>query len=87
MDQPDVYESSGSGLPEADQDWLNTQGDTSDSVELLHMSTKEAFGQFQGKFLDGKSVDFSDRLKNKKYRQGYGPNHTVKTHFHEQVCN
>eukprot|EP00095_Tigriopus_kingsejongensis_P008970 maker-scaffold334_size202906-snap-gene-1.31 protein:Tk08970 transcript:maker-scaffold334_size202906-snap-gene-1.31-mRNA-1 annotation:"dynactin subunit 2" len=68
VDQPDHYETTGSGLTEADQAWAQ---DSSDAIEVLHISTNEAFGLFKGKTLDGQGVDFSDRLKNTKYRQGY----------------
>ncbi|PSN43744.1 Dynactin subunit 2, partial [Blattella germanica] len=34
----------------------------SDSIERLHISATEAFTKFKGKVLDGKGIDFSDRL-------------------------
>lgn len=68
-DQPDCYETTGTALPEADQDWAN-QDSTSDAVETLHVSANEAFGKFKGKVLAGEKVDFSDELKSTKYRKG-----------------
>jgi hypothetical protein len=42
----------------------------SDSIERLHISASEAFTKFKGKTLDGKGIDFSDRLS-KRWRTGY----------------
>jgi hypothetical protein len=42
----------------------------SDSIERLHISASEAFTKFKGKTLDGKGIDFSDRLS-KRLRTGY----------------
>jgi hypothetical protein len=44
--------------------------DESDSIERLHISASEAFTKFKGKTLDGKGIDFSDRLS-KRLRTGY----------------
>jgi hypothetical protein len=42
----------------------------SDSIERLHISASEAFSKFKGRTLDGKGIDFSDRLS-KRLRTGY----------------
>ncbi|KAG6452864.1 dynactin subunit 2 [Manduca sexta] len=65
-DQPDVYETG--DLPEADQP-EPFEEEENDSIEQLHLSVKDSFNKFKGKFLTG-SVDFSDRLS-RKSRIGY----------------
>lgn len=66
-DQPDIYETT--DLPEADQkkDFFE---DEKDPVERLHISATEAFNKFKDKSLDGKAVDFSDRIS-RRSRTGY----------------
>ncbi|KAJ4442794.1 hypothetical protein ANN_04387, partial [Periplaneta americana] len=66
-DQPDVYETT--DLPESDQN-TDYYEEESDSIERLHISASEAFTKFKGKTLDGKGIDFSDRLS-KRLRTGY----------------
>ncbi|KAJ9588244.1 hypothetical protein L9F63_018408, partial [Diploptera punctata] len=66
-DQPDIYETA--DLPEADQNTDYYEEET-DSIERLHISASEAFTKFKGKSLDGKGIDFSDRLS-KRIRTGY----------------
>ncbi|KAJ0176432.1 hypothetical protein K1T71_007611 [Dendrolimus kikuchii] len=65
-DQPDVYETG--DLPEADQPDPYEE-EENESIEQLHLSVKDSFNKFKGKFLTG-SVDFSDRLS-RKSRIGY----------------
>ncbi|XP_022837964.1 dynactin subunit 2 [Spodoptera litura] len=65
-DQPDVYETG--DLPEADQP-DPTEEEENESIEQLHLSVKDSFNKFKGRFLTG-AVDFSDRLS-RKSRIGY----------------
>ncbi|OWR46765.1 dynactin subunit 2 [Danaus plexippus] len=65
-DQPDVYETD--DLPEADQPDPYEEEENS-CIEQLHLSVKDSFNTFKGKFLTG-NVDFSDRLS-RKNRIGY----------------
>ncbi|KAI8437093.1 hypothetical protein MSG28_010449 [Choristoneura fumiferana] len=66
-DQPDVYETG--DLPEADQPEPYEE-EENECIEQLHLSVKDSFNNFKGKFLTG-AVDFSDRLS-KKTRIGAG---------------
>ncbi|CAH1790279.1 unnamed protein product [Owenia fusiformis] len=63
---PDVYETS--ELPESEQQ--HSVEDESDAVEKLGVDAKEAFGKFKDKSIDGKAVDFSDRVS-RSVRTGY----------------
>lgn len=65
-DQPDVYETA--DLPEADQP-EPTEEEENECIEQLHLSVKDSFNKFKGKFLTG-TVDFSDRLS-RNSRIGY----------------
>ncbi|XP_038220734.1 dynactin subunit 2 [Zerene cesonia] len=65
-DQPDVYETG--DLPEADQP-EPYEDEENECIEQLHLSVKDSFNKFRGKFLTG-NVDFSDRLS-RKTRIGY----------------
>ncbi|XP_041979588.1 dynactin subunit 2 [Aricia agestis] len=65
-DQPDVYETG--DLPEADQP-ETAEEEENECIEQLHLSVKDSFNKFKGKFLTG-TVDFSDRLS-RKTRIGY----------------
>lgn len=65
-DQPDVYETG--DLPEADQP-DPTEEEENECIEQLHLSVKDSFNKFKGRFLTG-TVDFSDRLS-RKSRIGY----------------
>lgn len=65
-DQPDVYETG--DLPEADQPEPSEE-EENECIEQLHLSVKDSFNKFKGKFLTG-TVDFSDRLS-RKTRIGY----------------
>ncbi|XP_060803481.1 dynactin subunit 2 [Amyelois transitella] len=65
-DQPDVYETG--DLPEADQP-DTFEEEENECIEQLHLSVKDSFNKFKGKFLTG-NVDFSDRLS-RKTRIGY----------------
>ncbi|KAK7085465.1 Dynactin subunit 2, partial [Halocaridina rubra] len=68
-DQPDVYETS--DLPESDQDYvIGESGDTSNAIEVLHISSGDAYSHFKGKNLDASHVDFSDRISYSR-RRGY----------------
>ncbi|XP_049873765.1 dynactin subunit 2 isoform X2 [Pectinophora gossypiella] len=66
-DQPDVYETA--DLPEADQPEPYEE-EENECIEQLHLSVKDSFNKFKGKFLTG-TVDFSDRLS-RKTRIGAG---------------
>jgi len=66
-DQPDSYETA--DLPECNQNTDFYEEET-DTIERLHISASEAFNRFKGKTLDGKGIDFSDRLS-KRLRTGY----------------
>ncbi|XP_026739297.1 dynactin subunit 2 isoform X2 [Trichoplusia ni] len=66
-DQPDVYETG--DLPEADQP-DPIEKEENECIEELHLSVKDSFNKFKGKFLAG-TVDFSDRLS-RKSRIGAG---------------
>lgn len=65
-DQPDVYETG--DLPEADQPDPSEE-EENECIEQLHLSVKDSFNKFKGRFLTG-AVDFSDRLS-RKNRIGY----------------
>ncbi|XP_026327548.1 dynactin subunit 2 [Hyposmocoma kahamanoa] len=65
-DQPDIYETA--DLPEADQP-EPTEEEENECIEQLHLSVKDSFNKFKGKFLTG-AVDFSDRLS-RNSRIGY----------------
>lgn len=63
-----MYETS--DLPEVDQsENLYDDDPENECIERLHISAKDAFSKFRGKYLTG-NVDFSDRLS-KKIRTGY----------------
>jgi dynactin-2 len=66
-DQPDIYETA--DLPECNQSTDFFEEET-DSIERLHISASEAFIRFKGRTLDGKGIDFSDRLST-RLRIGY----------------
>lgn len=67
-DQPDVYETN--DLPEAEQQEIREGSETSDAVEVLHISASDAHTKFADKVLDASRVDFSDRIS-RKPRTGY----------------
>ncbi|XP_011184150.2 dynactin subunit 2 [Zeugodacus cucurbitae] len=58
-DQPDVYETPDNGEPDT-SDYYEEEPDN-DSIERMHISTRDAYNRFRGASLDG-SVDFSDRI-------------------------
>lgn len=66
-DQVDVYETT--DLPESEQFQLYPE-DEVDSIAKLHISATEAFNKFKGKQVDGKAIDFSDRISSKP-KTGY----------------
>ncbi|XP_055623028.1 dynactin subunit 2 [Toxorhynchites rutilus septentrionalis] len=66
-DQPDVYETP--DVPEAETSDFYEEEPSNDSIERLHISTKDSYNKFKGKYLTG-DVDFSDRI-GKKARIGY----------------
>lgn len=68
LESVDVYETS--DLPEADQHLFGHSDGATDSIETLSISANEAFGRFKGAYIDGSSVDFSDKLRNSR-RKGY----------------
>jgi len=65
-DQPDVFETE---VNEADTSDFYEEEPENEAIERLHISTKDSYNKFKGKYLTG-SVDFSDRL-GKKIRTGY----------------
>uniref|UniRef100_A0A336MXZ2 CSON007183 protein n=1 Tax=Culicoides sonorensis TaxID=179676 RepID=A0A336MXZ2_CULSO len=65
-DQPDVYETQ---TVEAETSDFYEEETENESIERLHISTKDSYNKFKGKYLTG-NVDFSDRL-GKKIRTGY----------------
>uniref|UniRef100_A0A6A7FV30 Dynactin subunit 2-like n=1 Tax=Hirondellea gigas TaxID=1518452 RepID=A0A6A7FV30_9CRUS len=67
-DQPDVYETS--DLPESEQNEFCDAVESTDAIEVLHISATEAHGRFADKILDASKVDFSDRIS-RKPRTGY----------------
>ncbi|XP_051173396.1 dynactin subunit 2 [Leptopilina boulardi] len=71
-DQVDVYETT--DLPESEQS-ADLSKEESDSVEVLHCNSNEAFKKFKGKYVLSENVDFSDRVSQKLrtgYNVGYG---------------
>merc|ERR1719394_2074999 len=64
----DVWETS--DLPEADQHMFNSDLEANDAIEVLTITPNDAFGKFKGAYIDSKSVDFSDKLRNDR-RKGY----------------
>lgn len=66
-DQPDVYETP--DVAEAETSDFYEEETTNDNIERLHISTKDSYNKFKGKYLTG-DVDFSDRI-GKKFRTGY----------------
>lgn len=66
-DQPDVYETP--DVPEAETSDFYEEEPSNDSIERLHISTKDSYNKFKGKYLTG-DVDFSDRI-GKRVRIGY----------------
>ncbi|KAF2348561.1 Dynamitin [Trinorchestia longiramus] len=67
-DQPDVYETS--DLPESEQHEFVDVLESSDAVDVLHISAKDAHDKFKDKILDSSRVDFSDRISTKS-KTGY----------------
>jgi len=63
----EVFESS--DLTEADQHYFPVE-ESSESIETIHVTTSQAFGRFKGAFVDNKTVDFSDSIRNSR-RKGY----------------
>lgn len=66
-DQPDIFETV--DVEEKETPLYYNEEIENESIERLHLSSKEAYNKFRGKFLTG-YVDFSDRL-GKKARTGY----------------
>ncbi|XP_017488860.1 PREDICTED: dynactin subunit 2 [Rhagoletis zephyria] len=58
-DQPDVYETPDNPEPET-SDYYEEEPEN-ESIERMHISTRDAYNRFRGATLDG-SVDFSDRI-------------------------
>ncbi|XP_022649915.1 dynactin subunit 2-like [Varroa jacobsoni] len=58
-DQPDLYETD--DLPEAEQA-IEPAGDDSEAVEVLHISTKDAYIKFKGSRVDTSKSDFTDSI-------------------------
>ena len=67
-DQPDVYETS--ELPESEQYEYHDGIESSDAIEVLHISAPDAHSKFANKILDASRVDFSDKISHKP-RTGY----------------
>lgn len=66
-DQPDVYETA-DVVDQETSDYYDEEPEN-ESIERLHISTKDSFNKFKGKHLTG-HVDFSDSLS-KRLRTGY----------------
>lgn len=66
-DQPDCYETPDVAEPET-SDYYEEEPEN-ESIERLHISTKDSYNKFKGKHLTG-NVDFSDRL-GRRIRNGY----------------
>ncbi|XP_058457917.1 dynactin subunit 2 [Malaya genurostris] len=66
-DQPDVYETP--DVPETETSDFYEEEPSNESIERLHISTKDSYNKFKGKYLTG-DVDFSDRI-GKRFRIGY----------------
>ena len=66
-DQPDVYETADQAESES-SDFYEEES-TNECIERLHISTKDSYNRFKGKYLTG-NVDFSDRI-GRKFRNGY----------------
>ncbi|XP_039256733.1 dynactin subunit 2-A-like [Styela clava] len=60
--EKDIYESG--DLPEDDQQWIPEEL-SSESVEKDNINTKEAFKQFNSKYVSGSDADFSEKLGSK----------------------
>lgn len=56
-------------VPESDTSDFYEEEPSNESIERLHISTKDSYNKFKGKYLTG-DVDFSDRI-GKKLRIGY----------------
>ena len=67
-DQPDVYETA-DNIPEQETSDYYEEELENEHIERLHISTKDAYNRFKGKYLTG-YVDFSDRI-GRKSRPGY----------------
>lgn len=65
-DEPDVYETP-DVVEEESSDFYEEP--ESENIERLHISTKDAYNRFKGKYLTG-YVDFSDRIS-RRLRTGY----------------
>ncbi|XP_058833288.1 dynactin subunit 2 [Topomyia yanbarensis] len=66
-DQPDVYETP--DVAESETSDFYEEEPSNESIERLHISTKDSYNKFKGKYLTG-DVDFSDRI-GKRFRIGY----------------
>lgn len=66
-DQPDIFETADVAEQET-SDYYEEEPEN-ESIERLHISTKDSYNKFRGKYLTG-YVDFSDKL-GKKLRTGY----------------
>ncbi|XP_037032946.1 dynactin subunit 2 [Bradysia coprophila] len=66
-DQPDIYETA-DVVDQETSDYYDEEPEN-ESIERLHISTKDSFNKFKGKYLTG-HVDFSDSLS-KRLRTGY----------------
>lgn len=65
-DEPDVYETPDVPEEESSDFYEETENE---NIERLHISTKDAYKKFKGKYLTG-YVDFSDRIS-RRLRTGY----------------
>lgn len=63
-----MYES-GPDVADAETSDFYEEETSNESIERLHISTKDSYNKFKGKYLTG-DVDFSDRI-GKKFRTGY----------------
>lgn len=67
-DQPDVYETA-DDIPEPETSDYYEEEIDNENIERLHISTRDSYNRFKGKYLTG-YVDFSDRI-GKQSRPGY----------------
>ncbi|KAL4222412.1 Dynactin subunit 2 [Mactra antiquata] len=72
LNSPDVYETS--DLPESEQGFTSEQEEVpNEAIERTQIDTDSAYKQFKGKGVDGKNIDFSDKISASK-RTGYDVN-------------
>ncbi|XP_060578702.1 dynactin subunit 2-like [Ruditapes philippinarum] len=69
LNSPDVYETS--DLPESEQSIAPSQEEVpNDAIDKIQLDTETAYKQFKGKGVEGKNIDFSDKISESR-RTGY----------------